>query len=43
MLDMEKKVLQYKIKLGSVEVCLTAAGKYLNPLLPIKIEKTHRG
>jgi hypothetical protein len=36
------KVLQCEILLGSVEkcieVCLTA-GKYLNPLPPIKIEK----
>jgi hypothetical protein len=42
-----EKVLQCEILLGSVEkcieVCLTAAGKYLNPLPPIKIEKSHSG
>jgi hypothetical protein len=40
------KVLQCEILLGSVEkcieVCLTA-GKYLNPLPPIKMEKSRSG
>jgi hypothetical protein len=37
------KVIQCEIIPGSVEVCLTSAGKYLNPLPSIKIEKTYSG